>query len=97
MIIGMWEYWGDGHDLLGRIRCLGYFLAFMGGVWWGCHWGMPGLRTGKWKFGIFNNFLSSRALPTGCCNFVNVLRRYTDMYLYWRFWEQLLDIYCLCS
>lgn len=35
MIIGMLGVLG-GTDMiwLGRIRCLGYFLEFMGGVWW---------------------------------------------------------------
>jgi hypothetical protein len=35
MIIGMWEYLGDRHDLAGTDTVSGIFIAFMGGVWWG--------------------------------------------------------------
>ena len=78
MIIGMWEYWGDGHDLAGTDTVSGViFFGINGRRLWGSHEGTGLVDWGKWKFGIFNNFLSSRALPTGYCSFVNVLRTYT--------------------
>lgn len=30
MIIGMWEYWGDGHDLAGTDTVSGIFFGILG-------------------------------------------------------------------